>query len=386
MLVKARTKSFSSICKIMMLLSLFTQTAINSYAIDTTSTEYLRDNFGNESFLYDYLNGDKLKVVKDDSNIIVKRMSGDIDVWNVKNITSDNLHFHSIFNVKEMGFVIINNYCDFILPNESDSLNRIQSHQCKSTNMYNLVAYNSNGDMLLSEDTSDLSHEFFDNFIEDVFMTKIDSFDESLDSLSQEGLHELSLELISVAEKTLSLTDIEKANRAISKIEDETLKETLVKRLNIISNESIDKELSAPNEEEAASVDIDALSTSSEISLSVDTNNITFDYLNVSEDTILHKAITLDVTSTLPYDINMHIEGNIVSNTNSTNLNNNIFSVKESNSTNFLTFDDSGVLTVISSATGGVANSYGIDVKLNTSSNIIRDVYRAVFKLEAITK
>ena len=92
------------------------------------------------------------------------------------------------------------------------------------------------------------------------------------------------------------------------------------------------------------------------------------------------------MTSSLPYDINMYIEGGITSNTNVTNLNNNVFSVKESSSSNFLTFDDSGVVTVLSNSPAGAAISHSIDVRLNTSKNIIRDVYKTVFKIEAITK
>lgn len=355
-------------------------------SIENVNAQQILDNSeNNDIFFFEYKNGDKLSISQSGSQLIIKRVNNQTDIWSTQ-VELDNLHFNQVYNVGELGFIIISSYCDNDTHHHTSTKDNNLSHLLDVDTMYNLIAFSSNGYLLLNEDVTDLSKEFLDTFAEDVFMIELNLFEKTISSLSQEDLYNLSLELLSTAEKSLDNNDIEKANLAISNINDESVKSSLLKRLNIISIQSIDKELDTPNKEESVHNDINALSTSSEITLSVSTNNITFDYLNVSEDTVLNRAIELDVTSTLPYNINMYIEGDIVSNTNSTSLNNNVFSVKESNSTNFLTFDDTGIVSVLSNNPAGVANSHSIDVRLNTSTNIIRDVYKAVFKIEAVTR
>lgn len=385
MLVKTRTKHFSNICKVMTIILTSTSFALYKSSIENVNAQQiLDDSKNNDVFFFEFKNGDKLSVSQQETQLVIKRINDQSDVWSTQ-VEFDNLHFNQAYIVDELGFVVIGDYCNI---DNDDSLkeNKDLSHQCEINNRHRLFAFNSNGELFLDEDVIDLSKEFLDAFIEDVFMINLNSFKDTLSTMSQEDLYNLSLELLSIAEESLNKEDIEKANLTISNITDESLKNSLMKRLNIISMQSIDEEINNPDSEEPIYHDVDSLSTSSEIILSVATNNIIFDYLNVSEDTVLYRAIDLDVTSTLPYDINMYIEGDIVSNTNPKNLNNNVFSVKESSSTDFLTFDETGAISVLSNIPAGVANSYGIDIRLNTSTNIIRDVYRAVFKIEAVTK
>ena len=387
MLAKRKTKNFSSICKALafsLLISFTTQYQNNNIC---ANAEEMIDNFTDDNKLvFEYKNRDKISILVEGNKILITKSNSKLDIWKNEVEMKDNLYFNKAIRIKELGFILVNNYCTNNLHKDSLSNKTDKIHVCEDSLAYNLIAFNSDGQLLLSEDTDNISKEYLEEFVEDVFMIKLSSFEEDLDSLSQEDLYNRALELTSIAEKSLNGSDIEKANLAISKIVDNTKRESLIKKLNIISNESIDKEVESSDLGVPIINDIASISTSSGITLSVDTNNITFDYLNISDDTTIHKAITLDVTSSLPYDINMYIEGGITSNTNVTNLNNNVFSVKESSSSNFLTFDDSGVVTVLSNSPAGAAISHSIDVRLNTSKNIIRDVYKTVFKIEAITK
>lgn len=387
LLAKRKTKNFSSICKALafsLLISFTTQYQNNNIC---ANAEEMIDNFTDDNKLvFEYKNRDKISILVEGNKILITKSNSELDIWSNEVEMKDNLYFNNAIKIEELGFILINNYCTNSSHKDIQSNKVDKIHVCEDSLVYNLIAFNSDGQLLLSEDTDNISKEYLEEFVEDVFMIKLSSFEEDLDSLSQEDLYNRALELISIAEKSLNGSDIEKANLAISKIVDNTKRESLIKKLNIISNESIDKEVESSDLGVPIINDIASISTSSGITLSVDTNNITFDYLNISDDTTIHKAITLDVTSSLPYDINMYIEGGITSNTNGTNLNNNVFSVKESSSSNFLTFDDSGVVTVLSNSPAGAAISHSIDVRLNTSKNIIRDVYKTVFKIEAITK
>lgn len=387
LLAKRKTKNFSSIYKALafsLLISFTTQYQNNNIC---ANAEEMIDNFTDDNKLvFEYKNRDKISILVEGNKILITKSNSKLDIWKNEVEMKDNLYFNKAIRIKELGFILVNNYCTNNLHKDSLSNKTDKIHVCEDSLAYNLIAFNSDGQLLLSEDTDNISREYLEKFVEDVFMIKLSSFEEDLDSLSQEDLYNRALELTSIAEKSLNGSDIEKANLAISKIVDNTKRESLIKKLNIISNESIDKEVESSDLGVPIINDIASISTSSGITLSVDTNNITFDYLNISDDTTIHKAITLDVTSSLPYDINMYIEGGITSNTNGTNLNNNVFSVKESSSSNFLTFDDSGVVTVLSNSPAGAAISHSIDVRLNTSKNIIRDVYKTVFKIEAITK
>lgn len=387
LLAKRKTKNFSSIYKALafsLLISFTTQYQNNNIC---ANAEEMIDNFTDDNKLvFEYKNRDKISILVEGNKILITKSNSKLDIWKNEVEMKDNLYFNKAIRIKELGFILVNNYCTNNLHKDSLSNKTDKIHVCEDSLAYNLIAFNSDGQLLLSEDTDNISKEYLEEFVEDVFMIKLSSFEEDLDSLSQEDLYNRALELTSIAEKSLNGSDIEKANLAISKIVDNTKRESLIKKLNIISNESIDKEVESSDLGVPIINDIASISTSSGITLSVDTNNITFDYLNISDDTTIHKAITLDVTSSLPYDINMYIEGGITSNTNVTNLNNNVFSVKESSSSNFLTFDDSGVVTVLSNSPAGAAISHSIDVRLNTSKNIIRDVYKTVFKIEAITK
>ena len=93
-----------------------------------------------------------------------------------------------------------------------------------------------------------------------------------------------------------------------------------------------------------------------------------------------------DISSSLPYDVKIYIEGDIASSENNSTLNKSVFSMKESSSNDFITFDDTGVITLLQNQPQGDFISHPIDIRLNTSTNIIKDVYKAVFKIEATTR
>lgn len=387
MLKRIKTKKKYNICKMIVLSSLITSFALNDQQLKCVNAEEVLNNLDSDyTSVFKYENGEEISILIKENKILIKKTSVERELWNKEVVLKDNLYFNSIKIIEDAGFVVINNYCnnEFHKSNLPTIENSV--HECDENSEYNLIALNNEGDVLLNEDTINLSDEYFDKFVEDVFLVKFDSFEDRLNSFSQEELYLKALELITIAEDSLNADDIKKASLAIYKISDDATRESLLTRLNVISNESINNEINESFNGDFLDDSATSLSTSSEITLSVHTNNLTFDYLNISEDTILHKAITLNVTSSLIYDINMYIEGGIISETNTTNLKNNVFSVKESSKSDFITFGDDGKVTVISSNPAGATNTHNLDVKLNTGSNVIRDIYKTVFKVEAITK
>lgn len=379
---KAQT---SSVYRIITFSPLIISLGLNNLPINNVQAEEISHRNLKEEYkpIFKYDNGDEISIFFKENKLFIKK-SNNTDIWNNEVEIRENFHFYNIEVVENSGFIIINNYCEDKSHNNSSTNDK---HQCSNeTEAYNLLAFNHQGELLLNEYATDLSDEYLNKFINDIFSVHSEQFTTELDSLSQEDLYSKVLELLSIAEKTLNELDIDKAYLAILKISDDKAREDLIQRLNIISKESIEMEIQNPSNEELIINDNTTLSTSSEITLSVDTNNLTFDHLNVSEDTVLNRAIVLNVTSSLAYDINVYIEGNVVSNTNTTNLKKDVFSIKESNSSNFLTFGDNGKVTIVSNSPAGTLKTHYVDIKLNTSKNVIRDIYKAAFKVEAVTR
>ena len=344
------------------------------------------------NFNLEFKDGTQIEISSKNSCFVVRKLdSKNNEIWIKEIDKKENYSIEYVLPVKEIGFVVVNKYVceetslttESVPSNTDESIEKLYN---EDSNIYNLLAFDMNGNLIIEEETIEISEDYLSKFVKDVISISDEYMFENVDNFSQEELYEKALELISIAENTLLEEDINNAKFIINKITDDSNRNKLLIRLNVISDMSIQKELENPFFDSAEINNLSTLTGASYINLSVNTNSITFDYLNVSTDTVLNRAVTLDVSSSLPYDINVILEGDIISNTNSTNLNKDVFSVKESNSSNFITFDDTGIVTILSNQAPGDFISHGIDIRLNTSTNIIKDVYRAVFKIEAITK
>ncbi|MBQ8999272.1 MAG: hypothetical protein IJ086_11380 [Clostridium sp.] len=308
----------------------------------------------------------------------------------------DNFDIESNISLNTYGFSVLLKSNTYKSTDSIQELNHEDTEQ-KTNNQtdefnYRILLFDNNLELIKDNIyTNSISNNYLFKLFKDEFNILDSDTISYLNTLSEDDIYNLSIYLVSIAEKTLHVNDINDAKLVIDMLESVDNKDALLNKLNIIASESIDEELDNPNSNLSGNLNniIDntlPILSDSYIDLSVNTNNITFDYLNLSEDTTIYNAITLDVSSSLPYDINISIEGDISSSTNSTPLDKSVFSIKESSSSNYLTFDDSGIINLLQSQTAGDFISHSFDLRLNTKTHVIKDIYKAVFKVEAITK
>lgn len=393
MLIFKRLKDKPSIIVSLLVLVLSLNLTVNSransvFAEDTISDieiKEVKETNTEKIFNLSFEDGSYIEIVDNENNLLINKFdSSNNNILTREFQNKENYKVKTIIPIKEYGFIVINE--NSTMPTNNQDIHSEDSTLGKVENLFNILAFDTDGDIRNNIFTEDITTNYLFKFVMDSFYLSSESIKLYAENLSSEEIYNLSLYLVSIAENTLNELDINNAKSIVDMIYDPIKRDELLLKLNLISSESIEEELRNPHFDDSGINNAALLTTGSYIDLSVDTNSITFDYLNVSEDTVLHRAIALEVSSSLPYDINVILEGDIVSNTNNDTLNKDVFSVKESNSDNFLTFDDTGVVTILENQTQGDFISHNIDIRLNTSTHIIKDVYKAVFKIEAITK
>ena len=244
---------------------------------------------------------------------------------------------------------------------------------------FNALIFNADNKYLDTK-FKDVNREEITTFIETLCAHK-ESINEDFSTLSQDEVLKKAEELIKQAELTLSELDIEKAQNVIYLIKDNKVKSNMIEKLNEISMKFIEKESYSKNESMPIGQDVLA---ASEITLSTSSNQIVFNDLKVGVDTVIPNMFSVNVISLLPYDINLKIEGDIMS-SGTSNLNKSFFEAKLSTSNTFSSFANNNSITILSNGLPGT-KSYNIDLKLKTSIMSVKDTYKAVFKIEAVTK
>lgn len=245
---------------------------------------------------------------------------------------------------------------------------------------FNALIFNADNKYLDTKKFKDVNREEITTFIETLCAHK-ESINEDFSTLSQDEVLKKAEELIKQAELTLSELDIEKAQNVIYLIKDNKVKSNMIEKLNEISMKFIEKESYSKNESMPIGQDVLA---ASEITLSTSSNQIVFNDLKVGVDTVIPNMFSVNVISLLPYDINLKIEGDIMS-SGTSNLNKSFFEAKLSTSNTFSSFANNNSITILSNGLPGT-KSYNIDLKLKTSIMSVKDTYKAVFKIEAVTK
>lgn len=91
-------------------------------------------------------------------------------------------------------------------------------------------------------------------------------------------------------------------------------------------------------------------------------------------------AVTLTVGSSLPYDISANLDVPIQNIDKNITLDNNLISIKSSDTSEYLTFGESNnALTILNNEASPSAN-HGIDIRLNGGKTGKADIYKTVIK------
>ena len=180
---------------------------------------------------------------------------------------------------------------------------------------------------------------------------------------------------INRAEYTKDPNDLQNAKELVNQLPESDEKNELLNKINRIipktSSNNIDIYIIPPNV----------------LSLSLNTNVVTFEDVNGSEDAEKENAISLTIESTLPYEINSSLESGIKNSDGSESLNPSILSIKTNNSDDYQNFTGINMpLTILDVQQPTNRDIHMIDLKLNTGSVDKADTYKTVIKFEVNQK
>lgn len=123
------------------------------------------------------------------------------------------------------------------------------------------------------------------------------------------------------------------------------------------------------------------------LSLSLDTNSITFENYSGVEDMEKLNAINLTVSSSLPYEVNSYLATEMQNANKNETLDKNILHVKESSQSVYKQFaNTTDAIRLLDNQIAGNDNVHSVDLKLATSLAYKADVYKATLKFEVNQK
>lgn len=189
--------------------------------------------------------------------------------------------------------------------------------------------------------------------------------------------------LIAKVESDRTVENIALARNIINNLEESILKDTYQDKLNsiiYINGITFDKKSATAN------VDI-YIKSENMLSLTLDTNSITFEDFSGVEDIEKNGAVNLSVNSSLPYELNAYLPTEIQNSDKSKTMDKKILNIKEGSELDYKTFDNvNQKLTLKDNNIAGNNKSHAIDLKLKGGLAYEADVYKATIKFEVNQK
>ncbi|MBP3887470.1 MAG: hypothetical protein J6F30_07415 [Cellulosilyticum sp.] len=205
---------------------------------------------------------------------------------------------------------------------------------------------------------------------DDILLTKINK-DKTIEEVAVDN-----------ALATLDLNDISDARNLVNQMDESIEKDRLHDMLNSI----FPNVASVSKETVSANADIYIVPKNT-LSLSLDTNSVTFDDISATEDTEKKSAINITVSSSLPYDLNAYMPSRISNSDGSSVMDMDVLNIKESSENDYKIFANTTDKIILKGNNqGGSDVNHSIDLKLHMNKNYKTDVYRAVIKFEAEQK
>lgn len=196
-------------------------------------------------------------------------------------------------------------------------------------------------------------------------------------------LNELALKAVINFEQNPIMTNLSLARDLVNQVKESLLKDKLQERLNSISSiKGFDME----NRSESAMIDL-YIKSENMLSLSANTNSISFNDFSGIEDAEKLNAINLIISSSLPYKINTYLIGEIQNADKSKSMDKSILNIKANSESKYNTFADiSSPITLLDNQSKGNNITHGIDIKLKGGLAYQADVYKTVVKFEVVQK
>ena len=193
----------------------------------------------------------------------------------------------------------------------------------------------------------------------------------------------MAMEYLQKAIENPTPENIANARIFINLLEDSALKDQLQDELNNIVNvEGLEIE------KKTASVNADLyIKSKNSLSMSLNTNKVTFDNFSGVDDMEMINAVGLTVSSSLPYNLNAYLEGEIQNNDGSKVLDKSILSIKENSEIDYNSFRNTVDKIVLKdNCPYGNDIIHNINIRLNGGIMQDKDAYKTTIKFEVQQK
>ena len=201
--------------------------------------------------------------------------------------------------------------------------------------------------------------------------------------ITVDRINKISREAVEKAENKSTIDNISMARMWVNQMDECILKDQLSERLNDIYSIT---DLELEKKDITNNIDI-YIKPQNILSMSLSTNNISFEDFNNTEDLEYSNAIEVTVNSSLPYQLNAYLESEIQNADKTKYINKSILNIKSNNKSEYKSFIDLGTPIVIEDdQEAGKNNVHSIDIKLSGSSSYKVDVYKTTIKFEAKQK
>lgn len=186
---------------------------------------------------------------------------------------------------------------------------------------------------------------------------------------------------VAFAEETKKYPDIDQARTKVNVLPTSTHKSRLNARIDAIVPEG---DVTPPLDKKSATANVDMyIKSENMISLTLDTNSITFEDFSGVTDLEKTNAINMTINSSLPYEINAYLPAEIQNADKTKLMDREIFNIKSSSDTDYKTFSAiNSRLNIVPSQPAANNAKHSIDLKLKGGLAFEKDNYKATLKLE----
>ena len=190
-------------------------------------------------------------------------------------------------------------------------------------------------------------------------------------------------EAVELAKANPTIANLSRARYWTNLLKESTKKDELQEEINN-NTDIVDLQL----ERKTTSANLDLyIKCENMLSMSLDTNQISFDDFSGIEDVEKINAVNISINSSLPYQLNAYLPNEIQNSDKSKTMNKEILQLKESNESDYKEFANINEKVILKdNCNSGNQLVHGIDIMLKGGVAHEKDVYKAVIKLEAEQK
>lgn len=194
-------------------------------------------------------------------------------------------------------------------------------------------------------------------------------------------IEQKAIDAVEKAEATNLYIDIDVARNLVNSLNESSIKTSLQDRLNeIFMDITISKKTSSSN------IDV-YIKSQNMLLVTLSTNNITFEDFSGISDMEKLNAITLTVSSSLPYDIKSYLANEILNSDGTKKMDTKIFNIKANNTDDYKYFTElSKGITLFNDEPSGNNKEHNIDLMLKGGLSYEKDNYKTVIKFEVTQK